>query len=201
MDGQELFLSQHARAHAAALTGTDVSNQDLILRDVTYAQMRMRPQPGLNSLAWLIWHMTRAEDIGIDVIVAERPQVFDEGSWAEQLRVSRRDLGSAMSDSEVDHFNEQIEVEALLAYRAAVGRRTLEVVANLQPEVLDEVISRDLVQRAREAGAFGPGAEWVPRRWEGKPKAFTLTHTVLAHSYLHWGEAGIVRGLLGFPNL
>jgi hypothetical protein len=26
-------------------------------------QMRLRPRPRLNSLAWLVWHMTRAEDV------------------------------------------------------------------------------------------------------------------------------------------
>jgi hypothetical protein len=106
-----------------------------------------------------------------------------------------------MTQPEVDEFNERIDVAALLDYRAAVGRRTRELLVDLRPETLDEVIDADRVQRARDAGAFGPNAEWVGQRWLGKQKAFTLSHTVLAHSFLHLGQADIVRGLLGLPTI
>jgi hypothetical protein len=96
---------------------------------------------------------------------------------------------------------EQINVDALLAYRGAVGRRTREIIRNLQPEVLDEVIDAALVQRARDERAFGPNAEWVPQRWEGKTKAFTLSWTVLWHSLFTLGECYVVRGLLGLPTI
>src|SRR5437868_11897107 len=105
MDFRDVLLAQHARAHTAAVGGADLSSQDNMLRGVTEEQMRVRPQPGFNSLAWLLWHMTRTEDIAANVIIAERPQVFDEGDWAARLNVSRRDLGSGMTDSEVDEFN------------------------------------------------------------------------------------------------
>ena len=115
--------------------------------------------------------------------------------------MSRRDIGSGMTGAEVDQFNQRVDVDALLAYRAAVGRRTQQIIRALLPDALDAVIDRDLLQRARDAGAFGPHAEWLPQRWEGKPKAFTLTHTVLAHSFLHLGQADLVRGLLGLDTL
>lgn len=201
MDTRELFLAQHARSHAAGVAGGDPSNQDLVLSGMTEEQIRQRPHPSTNSLAWLLWRMTRAEDIGINLVIAERPQALDEDRWSERLGVPHRDLGAGMTDNEVEGFTERIDIPALLAYRAATGQRTQEVIAGLRPEVLAEVIDADLVRRVRVQGAFGPDAEWVPRRWEGKPKAFTLMHTVLAHSYLHIGEGHVVRSLLGLPNL
>jgi hypothetical protein len=126
--------------------------------------MTLRPQPGVNSLAWLLWHMTRAEDVGLNVIIAQRPQVLDEGDWLSRMNILRRDVGTGMTALEVDAFNKRISVEALLAYRVAVGRRTREIIQALPLEVLDEVIDRGLVQRARDAPAFGPNAEWVPQR-------------------------------------
>ena len=50
-------------------------------------QMRARPQPMVNSLAWLIWHMARVEDAGINRLVANRSQVLDEGNWCEQMEI------------------------------------------------------------------------------------------------------------------
>lgn len=201
MDFREFFLSQHARTHAAEVGRPDLSTQDLTLRDVTEEQIKLRPRPGFNSLAWLLWHMTRAEDVGINLIIAERPQVLDEGNWPSRMNILRRDVGTGMTDPEVDEFNERINVAELLAYRAAVGQRTREIVRDLQPDVLDKVIDAALVQRARDERAFGPNAEWVPQRWEGKPKAFTLSWTVLGHSLAHWGECWMIRGLLGLPTI
>jgi hypothetical protein len=145
--------------------------------------------------------MTRAEDVGINLVIAERPQVLDEGDWPERLNLLHRDVGTGMTGAEVDEFNERINVDGLLAYRVAVGRRTREIVRDLQPSVLDEGIDASLVQRARDQQAFGPNAEWVPQRWEGKTKAFTLSWTVLGHSLAHWGECYVIRGLLGLPTI
>lgn len=201
MDFREILLTQHARAHTAQVGRADLSIQDNVLRDLTDEQIRLCPQQGFNSLAWLLWHMTRVEDFGANFILAGRPQVFDEDEWAEWLNVSHRYLGSGMTYLEVDEFNQQINIPALLAYRAAVGRQTQEIIRILQPEVLGQEIDGELIQRARAAGAFGPHADWVPPRWQGKQKAFTLTHSVLGHSFLHWGQADVVRGLLGVHSL
>jgi hypothetical protein len=201
MDFRELFLSQHARAHAAHVGHPDFSNQDLILKDLPLELLRNRPHSQLNSLAWLFWHMSRAEDIGVNLIIAGRPQVLDEDSWAKKLRISIRDIATGMTDLEVDEFSQQVDIVSLLDYRAAVGQRTQAIVHILSLKVLDEKIESDLVQRFRDAGVFGTNAEWVPQRWLGKPKSFTLMHTVLAHTYFHIGQCEDIRGLLGFRTL
>jgi DinB superfamily len=201
MDFRELILIQHARNHTAEVGQPDWSIQDYILNGVTESQMRLRPLPGSNSLAWLFWHMTRSEDIGANIILSQTPQIIDSGDWGERLGVSLRDGATGMTDLEVGDLTERINIEALLAYRAAVGRRTQFILRDLRPEVLDEVIDTDLIQQARELGAFGPHGEIVPQRWTGKRKAFTLSHTILGHALLHLGQADTIRSLLGLATI
>lgn len=201
MDFRDVFLAQHGRAHAVEVSGADLSLQVVVLGGVTDEQMRHRPQPTTNSLAYVLWHMTRTEDIGLNTIIAQCPQVFDDDSWATQLNVLRRDLGTGMTDMEVDTFNQQINVRALFAYRVAVGQRTQVLLRDLRPEILNEVIDSHLIQRVRDEGAFGPNAEWVPQRWAGKRKEYTLTWSVLTHTFLHFGEAYGIRNQLGLPTL
>jgi hypothetical protein len=201
MDFRELFLMQHARSHAAGVGHPDFSNQDLILRDLSDEHLRTRPHPGLTTLAWCFWHMTRAEDVGINLVIAQRTQVLDEVGWASCLNVSLRDIATGMTDQDVDEFSQQVNIASLLAYRAAVGQQTQAIIRDLQPDVLDDKIDSDLIQRIRDAGAYGGNGEWVPQRWLGKPKGFTLMHTVLAHTYFHIGQCEDIRGLLGFPTL
>ena len=157
--------------------------------------------PALDSLGSLLWHITRAEDIAVNAILAERPQVIDGDGWTEQLGIPRRDLGSGMSDDEVDSLTDTVPIDALLDYRAAVGRHTQELLRDLPLAALDEVIDATLLDRVRAAGAFGPNADFVPARWEGKRKEFILLHTVLAHSSMHFGQGDATRKLLGLRTL
>lgn len=201
MDFRELILMQHARIHTAEVGQPDWSVQDYILNGVSEAQMRQRPLPGSNSLAWLFWHMTRSEDIGATVILALSPQVIDQDEWWARLGVSTRDIATGMDDQEVGELTERIDLAALLAYRTAVGKRTRSILLDLSPEVLDEVIDVDLIDHLRAAGVFGPQGELVVQRWSGKKKAYTVSHTILGHALLHLGQADTIRNLLGLPTI
>ena len=201
MDFRDLFLAQHARAHAPEVGQPDFSVQDYLLRDLTEEHLRARPLAGFNSLAWLFWHMTRGEDVGMNLVIAGNPQVLDECDWIERLGVSFRDVATGMTDQEVDAFSQQVDIEALLGYRTAVGKRTQAIVRELRSEVLEEKIDQELIQRVQEAGAFGPNTEWVPKRWLGKSKSFTLMYTVLGHTYIHIGQCEDIRSLLGIPTI
>jgi len=52
------------------------------------------PREDLNSIAWLVWHIARAEDIFAQSGLAGRDQVFDDG-LDEAPRRDRKDFGSA----------------------------------------------------------------------------------------------------------
>ncbi len=84
MDMLELFLREHAIAHGLELGEAEgqFSLEYNRLHGLNEDQLRIRPN-GWNSIAWLLWHMARAEDVVANVLIADRPQVFDEGGWAE----------------------------------------------------------------------------------------------------------------------
>lgn len=201
MDFRELILIQHARIHTSEVGQPDWSVQDYLLNGVSETQMRKRPLPGSNSLGWLFWHMSRSEDIGANLILAQSQQVIDQGGWWAKLGVSLRDIATGMTDQEVGDLSERVNIQALLAYRAAVGRQTRAILRDLKPETLDEVIDTDLIEKLRAAGVFGPHGEIVPQRWMGKKKAYTVTHTILGHALLHLGQADTIRNLLGLETI
>jgi hypothetical protein len=176
-----------------------VVHRDL-LSGLSDAQLRFRPQGGLNSIAWLTWHMARGEDLAMNVILAGRPQVIDE-TWLSRLNLSRRDIGTGMTDDEVSDFSQRVNLSAVRDYCIAVAQRTREVVASLRAECLTEVPDPDqLSQLLADAGALGPNAGWVAESFRGRTKAMWLGHFGLTHSWRHRGEGLSVRGLLGMPT-
>ena len=137
--------------HSAAVGGNKMSAAERAFAGLSDEQMRVRPREDLNSLAWLMWHIARAEDIIVNHGARGRAQLFDEG-WAKRLGITRRDFGIGMTSAEVTELTRQIDVGALREYRDAVGRRTRDDRRGLQAAGLGRQVAADAVQRAAERG-------------------------------------------------
>jgi DinB superfamily len=198
MDVRDLFLDQHAAMHSAAVGGNKMSAWERTFSGLSDEQMRVRPREDLNSLAWLAWHIARAEGIFLNTILGGRTQLFDDEGWAKRLAVARRDFGIGMTGAEVTELTRQIEVGALREYRDAVGRRTREVVSGFKPQDWEGTVAADAVQRAATQGAFGVRTEQIVKAFPGRPRSAMLSGIALFHSAGHIGEAATVRTAGGF---
>jgi hypothetical protein len=201
VDAIGLFLTRHQPMHARVRANGLPGLMAARLADLTDAQLRWRPQPGVNSIVWLLWHVARTEDFGVNRFVADRPQVLDEGAWLERLRVPRRDIGTGMTDEQVAELSETADLSAVRGYWEAVGERTARLVSDLDPAVLDTVVDDERVRRVFvDEGVMGPGGAWVIENgtYNGCTRGFFLAHLGLTHTYTHFGEIDLLRGLLGF---
>ena len=194
MDAIDFLLTRYAQIHRMPT--------DSAIARLTEAQWRGRPNPGVNTVVWLLWHMARVEDVGVNRFVADRPQVLDDG-WLARLGVGRRDVGTGMSDAEVDELSARVDLDALRSYWDAVTRRTPEVVASVRGSDLEAIVPEDRVKRVAGAeGAVAPGAEWLTEFWAaGRSRAWILVQTPLLHVYGHYFEARVVAGLWGERSL
>jgi len=158
-------------------------------------QMRVRPREDLNSLAWLLWHIARAEDIFVNAVLAERPQVFDD-AWMRRLGITRRDFGIGMTSPEVSELTRQVDLGALREYRDAVGFRTREVVGGFD---WSGAIPAEAMERAAAEGAFSAARrEPLVKVFTGRPRTAVLSGIALFHPSGHLGEAVTVRSAGGF---
>ena len=76
MDALSFLLLRYGDLHRGLV--------DDLLSRLSEAQVRGRPHPGVNTVAWLLWHTARVEDVGVNRFLADRPQVFDE-KWLDRL--------------------------------------------------------------------------------------------------------------------
>lgn len=194
MDAVDFFLVRYEQIHRV-LTDPAISR-------LTDAQLRGRPQAGVNTVAWLLWHMARVEDVGVNRFAVDGTQVLDDG-WLGRLGITRRDVGTGMSDREVDELSAGIDLAALRGYWDAVTRRTPEVVGRLRGEDLELLVPADRVKQVATAeGAVAAGAEWLTEFWASKrTRAWVLAQTPLLHVYGHYFEARVAAGLWGARSL
>jgi hypothetical protein len=168
-----------------------------LLQGLSEEQLRRRPADGANSIAWLVWHMARCEDAGVNRLVAQRPPLLMEGPWARDLRVPRLDIATGMSAAEVAAFSDTVDVGGLCHYWLRVGQTTTDVVLGLRPEILDDVIDPVYLRQVVAAdGMLGDNASDVASFWEGRTKGWFLIHLGLRHNYAHLCEAYQIRGHL-----
>jgi hypothetical protein len=197
MDARDLFLQQHAAVQSAAVGGNPMSAAERAFGRVSDEQMRVRPREDLNSLAWLLWHIARAEDIMVNMLIAGRDQVWD-ASWSARVGVARPDFGIGMTSAEVTAITRAVDLGALREYRDAVGRRTREIVGAFKDaDWAGQLAAADL-ERAAAHGAFGARAEQMTKIFTGRPRMAFLSGIALFHPAGHLGEAVTVRSAGGF---
>ena len=104
--------------------------------DLTY-----RPEADANTIAWLVWHLTRVQDDHVAEI-AGREQAWATGRWYERFGMPET------SETGFGHSSAQVAAvrppgpEVLLDYHDAVAEGTVAYLAGVDADELDRVIDR-----------------------------------------------------------
>lgn|GEM_PF-1088205 len=206
MDAIDFFLLEHARAHSGALLAEEPDalaphlpggaaprhewdrQRDILLDGFTDAQLRLSPD-GLNSLAWIVWHMARSEDLKIALLTG-RAQVFEDG-WHARFGAGPRDAGTAMVPEQVAALNAGVNLDALRDYAVAVGRQTRAAVQVLRGQPLDAVFDEEAIlgRLEQEAMITAPVVVWERNHgfFRNRTTAWMLSQ-VISHNAIHIGE-------------
>jgi Protein of unknown function (DUF664) len=130
-----------------------------------------RPDPEANSIAWLIWHLTRIQDDHV-ADLAQVEQVWPEwrdrfglpfGKWATGYGQGPKEVAAVRASGEL-----------LGQYHGAVHQLTLRYLDGITPAELDRI---------------------VDTRWDPPVTAAVRLVSVIGDTMQHLGQAAYVRGL------
>jgi uncharacterized damage-inducible protein DinB len=143
--------------------------------DLDAATLVTTPSPGANSIAWLVWHLTRVQDHHVSELLGE-PQVWVTGPWAPrfQLAPDPDNTGYGHTPDEVGDVRPD-GADALVGYYEAVAARTSAYLATLGPDDLDRI---------------------VDERWDPPVTLGVRLVSIADDDIQHGGQAAYVRGLL-----
>jgi hypothetical protein len=197
-----LFMGQHAMVHSAGIFSSTTppvdfwSFEDELWQGLSEEAARFIPQNEEHSIAWMIWHIARIEDITMNLLVAGRPQVFSEGLWQERMRVKICDTGSAMNADEIASFSTALDMQALRAYRTAVGCRTREIVSQVEAKILKQKVDPARLKKIVAERAVVEAASWLVDYWGGRSIAGLLMMPATRHNFVHLNEAMRMKQML-----
>ncbi len=184
-----LLLRHHAFVHSAKLdAGNSVSFQDEVLEKLTGAQMRFQLQGHANTAAWMLWHIARIEDATMNVLLANSPQVFQRGKWQRKINSPTASVANEMSASEIAEWSAVVNLKTLLDYRLAVGKRTREIVEQIDFADLKDKPAPERLERLLEDGSVREQARWLLKYWGGHPKTNLLLMPATRHPFVHLNE-------------
>ncbi len=163
MDIAEVFVDAFGRVRGSVLEVVDGLSVD---------DLAWRADRDANTIAWLIWHLTRIQDDHV-AHVAGTEQVWPE--WADRfaLPFDVRDTGYGASSEDVAAV--RASADLLIDYYESVHNATVKYVSTLQPPDLDRI---------------------VDTRWDPPVTLGVRLVSVVGDDLSHVGQAEFIRGLL-----
>lgn len=172
---------------------------DEIVAPLTHDKMKARPIADGNSIAWVLWHATRCEDLVVNSICQRVPQVLVAEKWDAKAGLNDRRMGTGNSDAEVAGFGESVDIAELLQYRMSVREATGSFIRSLDPALLDEKPPLEEILASIDP-LWADSAAWVREMWMPWPISVFLNFTGLGHTYIHLGEMQSIRTALGIAG-
>lgn len=133
------------------------------------------PEPDANPIGWLVWHLTRVQDLHVAEIL-EREQVWETGSWAASfgLDPDPTNHGWGHTPAQVAAVR-PVRPEVLVEYHDAVAARTRAFLATVGEADLDRI---------------------VDERWDPPVTLGVRLVSIADDDLQHAGQAAYVKGLL-----
>lgn len=195
----QLCLEQHAMVHVSSVSELGLQTfEDELWEGLAENAFRSLPKGKGETIAWGIWHITRIEDITMNILVDGGPQVIKNNNWLEKMDVSVCDTGNAMTHAEITAFSSTLNMQILREYRVAVGQRTREIISNFNPADLKRKMQTSRLQRIIDESAVLniEGANWLIDFWGRKNVAGILLMPVTRHQLVHINESLRLKQLL-----
>jgi hypothetical protein len=161
----ELLAEEFDRIHGVVLGA---------VRGLSEDQLTFRPDERCNSIAWLIWHLTRIQDDHVADVAGTEQAWMAEG-WADRfgLPFPQAETGYGHSSAEVAAV--RVPADLLVGYHEAVFGHTAKYVRGLGEADLDRV---------------------VDEHWDPPVTLGVRLVSVVSDDLQHGGQAAYVRGLL-----
>ena len=143
---------------------------------LTLEQMLYKPLDKANTIAFLLWHSTRSEDVYIHQRIGGGLPLWETEGWHQRFGLDASQGGTGFTDEQVENFTPS--KEDLLAY----CERVWEII----PITLSQLTDEDLDKT--------PNPE-RPNMNTGR----MIANFILGHSFWHLGEIRFLKGLQGQP--
>lgn len=186
----DLVLEMHKLVHFSKMSTVHCETiADEIFKGIDENDLCIMPTIKDVTIAWNIWHITRIEDIVINLLINNNNQVLDD-ELLKRLNISIKDTGNAMTDKEIISLSKELDKTELVNYRNKVGARTQDILRSLSPKDMKRKVSDASLKRVlKEGGVFEhPESIWLLEFWGKKDVAGLICMPITRHQIVHLND-------------
>lgn len=194
-EARKLFLTMHGLVHSAEVSNAEEATfMDRICDGLQEKDYAIMPTEEDVTIAWNIWHITRIEDLTINMLVNRSEQVLNS-EWLARLKTDVTDTGNAMTDDEIMDFSRQVSPDELLKYRIAVGKQTRKILSGLTSEDMKRKITKKDTERILlSRGVLDkPDSIWLLDFWGKKDVAGIILMPITRHQIVHLNDCHLLK--------
>jgi uncharacterized damage-inducible protein DinB len=144
---------------------------------LTAEQLHFVPEGQSHSIAWVMWHGARIEDLFVNQLFEGRPAEFDGGGWAAKTGLPEKGFGTGQSTEDAAAVR-IVNLDAFNEYRETVVKQADAFLAGLS--------DGDLTSRS------------VQMRDRTEQLGESINLHMVTHLNGHRGEINLLRGMMGF---
>jgi len=108
------------------------------LDDLTQEEAAFSPATESNSIAFILWHVTRVEDFFVNRVIEHEVESYEADGWREKLGTPAKDTGFEYTAEQLQAWPVP-KLEVLRGYANSLRKRTLAFLNCIDPERLSEV--------------------------------------------------------------
>jgi uncharacterized damage-inducible protein DinB len=146
-----------------------------VVSGLTSEQLAFRVDEDANSIAWLVWHLTRIQDDHL-ADAANTEQVWTSQGWVGRFGLPFDPMATGYGHRADDVAAVQVDSgELLVGYHDAVHQQTIRYLSQLKDADLARIVDRS---------------------WDPPVSLGARLVSVIADDLQHAGQAAFVRGIL-----
>ena len=101
------------------------------IHEITDKELMWRPSNESNNINWIVWHMSRVEDMWFNFFCNKQLELWETHSWYTHFNLPTRDNGFGHTADQIKAFP-KLDFADLLKYRNEVRNSTLNYLISLQ---------------------------------------------------------------------
>ena len=167
---------------------------DSVVRLVKADRWHEQADGGGTTLAGLLLHVARHQDLAVNVVIRNHEPLFFEHRQA--LGLDLEGVGVGLPEQENRAATALVSPESVVQYATAVFDATAEWLSQLGSLVLD-IEPNSSYRLTNRAGLDPDEYPWLFSMWAGKQLWWFVQWPVIGHGHAHVGEAIGLRNRMG----
>jgi hypothetical protein len=189
INGKKLLLEMHSSLHDKKV----YKNTAETIYDNLWKNMKEETckiiSPKETSILWNIWHITRIEDIISNIIIGNKETIFNK-EIQTKLNIKINDTGNAMTYSEIESFNKNININELKEYRIKTGKSTKKIIEALEFTDMKRKVKKEQLEKIKENGGLIDNSKsiWLLDFWGRKNILGLIMMPITRHQTVHLND-------------